>query len=165
MKMKIIVMSDSHGSMFNVRALFSMHPDADMYLHLGDGCENFADYCCQKGMPYAAVKGNCDFYSGAPSKEVVTVDGKRIFMSHGHLYGVKRSTEEIINAGREEDADIILFGHTHEPLCEYIDPGDGGKPLYLINPGSIAQPRSGNPTYALITTQRGKILPNIAFLY
>lgn len=163
--MKIIVMSDSHGSMYNMRALFAMHPDADMYIHLGDGCDNFVDFCAQNGKPYSVVRGNCDFYSGQPTEETVTVDGKVIFLTHGHMYGAKYTTERLINAGREHDADIILFGHTHEPLCEYIDDDDGSKPFYLINPGSISQPRSGNPTYALIITQKGRVLPNIASLY
>ena len=43
------------------------------------------------------------------------------------------------------DADIVLFGHTHEAYEETIPEGTliGGKsltrPMYLFNPGSIAQ--------------------------
>ncbi|GHU33402.1 hypothetical protein FACS1894166_08770 [Bacilli bacterium] len=38
--------------------------------------------------------------------------------------------------GKEENVDVVIFGHSHTP---YID--DRHKP-YLFNPGSIALPRN-----------------------
>jgi len=163
--MKLIVVSDSHGSLFNIRAVMKMHPDAGMYVHLGDGCENFVDLCCQNKLPYAAVRGNCDIFSSRPIFDMIEIGDHKLFITHGDAYGVKYSTERLIEAGRERGADVILFGHTHEPLCEYIDQDDGTKPLYLINPGSIAQPREGNPTYAVIIIRGKNILPNVTTLY
>ncbi|MGI6404129.1 MAG: metallophosphoesterase family protein [Oscillospiraceae bacterium] len=47
-------------------------------------------------------------------------------------------------------ADICCFGHTHTPLSLYRDG------VYLLNPGSLSQPRVGFPSYAVIDlTQAG----------
>lgn len=164
--MRIIAISDSHGSTFNMRALFHIQKDADLFIHLGDGCDDFVNLCNERGSPYCVVRGNCDYYSKLPLEETLEICGKKIFMAHGHMFGVKWSTERIIDRGVSQGADIILFGHTHEPLCEYIDDEFTKKPIYLINPGSIYMQRSGNnPTYANILIDNGRILPNIAELY
>ena len=163
--MKIIAISDSHGSTFNMKALLTIHPDADLYIHLGDGCEDFVNLCVERNLPYSVVKGNCDFYSKLPLTEKFTLMGKTFFLAHGHTFWVKSTTEQILKTGLDEGADIILFGHTHEPLCEYIDDEFTKRPVYLINPGSITSPREGNPTYAQILLKSGMILPNIANLY
>ena len=163
--MKIIAMSDSHGSTYNMRAVMKIHSDADLFIHLGDGCEDFVNLCNERNFPYAVVKGNCDIFSKLPLEERLELCGKVIFMTHGHMHYVKSTTEDLLKSGAEQGADIILFGHTHEPLCEYIDDTSLEKPVYLINPGSIAQPRDGNPTYALIMIQNGGVLPNVAPLY
>ena len=163
--MKIIVMSDSHGSIFNMKALFKIHPDADLYVHTGDGAEDFVRICAEMGKPYLAVRGNCDLYSKLPQLETYIAEDKTLFVTHGHNHGVKYSTERLMYSAAEQEADIILFGHTHEPLCEYVDEECFGRPMYLVNPGSIALPSEGNPTYALIEIRRGQILANVATLY
>ena len=58
--------------------------------------------------------------------------GKKIFMCHGHRYGVKYGYNSIFYRGKEVGADIVLFGHSHLPI---IDEHDG---LILMNPGSIS---------------------------
>ena len=51
-------------------------------------------------------------------------------------------------AAREAGADILLFGHTHEPLCDFYDG------LWILNPGSC---RGGfRPTYGVISLTEGK---------
>ena len=58
--------------------------------------------------------------------------GKKIFMCHGHRYGVKYSYNSIYYRGKEVGADIVLFGHSHLPIIEECDG------LTLMNPGSIS---------------------------
>ena len=112
-----------------------------------------------------AVRGNCDVYSKLPLEESLQAEDKSIFITHGHLYGVKSSTERLMYAGVEREADIILFGHTHEGLCEYVDEECFGRPFYLVNPGSIAQPMYGNPTFAVIEIRNSDVLVSVAPLY
>ncbi len=163
--MKIIALSDSHGSTFNIKALLKMHPDADLYVHCGDGCEDFIRLCNEKKLPCLAVRGNCDVYSKTPLEESIVIGDKTLVVTHGHLYSVKSTTQRLMEEGSKRQADIILFGHTHEPLSLYIDEEGFEKPFYLINPGSIAQPRSGNPTYALIEIRENGVLASTPTLY
>ena len=37
----------------------------------------------------------------------------------------------LVCAARERQADILLFGHTHQPLIDYDDG------LHILNPGSL----------------------------
>ena len=58
---------------------------------------------------------------------------------------------------KELDQDIVVFGHTHVPLCEYY--GDA----LLLNPGSPSRPRGGaKPSFAVLTLQKGEV-PQVEF--
>lgn len=133
--MLIAVVSDTH----RVRKYIDLAKDiikkADILIHLGDNVddveilkENF------KGEVYAVV-GNCDFSSKYPKERIIEVNGKKIFFTHGDLYGVKSSINNIYYRGREVEADIVLFGHTHMQLI------DKESDIILMNPGSISLPR------------------------
>lgn len=163
--MKIIAMSDSHGSTYNMKNVMDLHRDADMFVHTGDGCEDFVKLCEDRDLPFVAVRGNCDIYSKQPEDALFELAEKKIFVTHGHFYSAKMTTERLMRAGSEREADIVLFGHTHESLCEYIDDDRYDKPFYLVNPGSIALSPDGRPTYALIEIREGEILINIAGVY
>jgi predicted phosphodiesterase len=56
-------------------------------------------------------------------------------------------------AAREQNADVVVFGHTHNALTEY----DEG--LYIMNPGHCS---GYDATYGYIDiTEKGEILTNI----
>ena len=57
-----------------------------------------------------------------------------------------------VRIGRDE---ILAVGHTHRPLHRQIDEG------WLVNPGSVGQPRDWNPlaAYAMIDMTTGAIEP------
>lgn len=52
---------------------------------------------------------------------------------------------------RERQADILLFGHTHQPLTDYDDG------LYILNPGSLR----GRGTYGLLDVTPTGVLLNV----
>ena len=83
------------------------------------------------GMVYA-VRGNCDFSGKYPEERLIEINGKRIFICHGHRYNVKYGYNSIYYKGKELGADIVLFGHSHLPIVEEYDE------LILMNPGSIS---------------------------
>ena len=97
-------------------------------------------------VPLVLVKGNCDFYLDAPTATVFNLGLKKIFATHGHLYGVKYGYDRVYYAGYEQKADIVLFGHTHEAMVS-----DEGR-VALFNPGSISMPRryDDKPSYGII---------------
>ena len=65
---------------------------------------------------------------------MIEVNRVKIFYTHGDLYGVKSSVTSIYYRGRELQANIVLFGHTHQQLIEKTEE------VILMNPGSISLP-------------------------
>ena len=92
--MRILVFSDSHGSTYRMREAISLHTEADMIIHLGDGerdMHSFDDLL--EGKQVIQVCGNCDFYSQLPANEIIEISGKKIFCSHGHTELVKHGNQ------------------------------------------------------------------------
>ena len=80
------------------------------------------------------------------------MEGKRIFITHGHHFGVKNSLVALVAKGLQEKADIILYGHTHIPKIEMLDG------IWIINPGSFSLPKDSNKgTYAILELSRETI--------
>ena len=151
--MTILVLSDSHGSIAPMeQAVLQTAPDE--IFHLGD-CWADAAALHRKfpDIPLVQVPGNCDYRPDLPSERLVTLDGKRILLCHGHTYGVKSSLLAAGYTAEEQHLDAFLFGHTHRPLCDYR-----GSTLFL-NPGSIG--RSPTPTYAVLRVESHKLYAEI----
>lgn len=134
--MKILVVSDSHGTERNIDKMLKREGMPDMLLHLGDVCggEDYIEAVCE--CPVVIVAGNNDYYNANLLREtVVAVGGKRIFMTHGHYYNLYGGYGSLVSRAREESADIVMFGHTHKPVCLSIEG------VAVLNPGSITYPR------------------------
>ena len=128
--MDILVLSDSHGAVAPmVRAVELARPD--LILHLGD-CWRDGERLRDRfpDIPLEQVPGNCDFLSDAPTEQLLVLGGKRILMCHGHTYRVKTSLLLAGCAAEEQQLDLFLFGHTHQPLCQQMEDG-----LWVLNPG------------------------------
>ena len=140
--MKCLIFSDSHGSGNLMREALLMHRDADAVFFLGDGLREFDALASEyNDKMFIAVRGNCDFYSYFKGKEAekcesIRLSGYKITATHGDLYGVKYGLCGAIKLASDIESDIILFGHTHEPLCECRMVGD--KTVYFFNPGSLS---------------------------
>ena len=156
--MKIFVFSDSHGrGTLIVKAIRREAPDFVFFL--GDG-ENDLKALRQAfpALPFEAVRGNCDFRSQLPAELVCSVGGVRFFITHGHRYDVKteRTLESLKRAARQAGAQVVLFGHTHEPYLEEE------KGLILLNPGAAGS--YGNPGYGVLELTDGQILARLETL-
>lgn len=174
MTRKILVFSDSHEKAEYMNRAIEMNSDADLTVHLGDGASDLSrslpDNC---GDRYVFIEGNGEYYGWVgvdrryrPQKTaMIEFEGKKIFMTHGHLYDVKFGYDKIISRAYADGADIILFGHTHVPVCQYIPEGTDlgflGKTdrrLLLFNPGSIGQ--AFEYSFGLLTFKDGEVLPS-----
>ena len=146
--MKIIVVSDTHGhTQALVNTVFDENPQ--LILHLGDyekDCDKVRNM--YPNINLRAVRGNGDFRAREPENDEFVIENTRIFMTHGHLYGVKSSLESVIGAARARCADILLFGHTHTPFYEIVEN------MIIVNPGSITY---GAQTYAVLEIEHGVI--------
>lgn len=165
LKMKCLVFSDSHGSSIYMSRAIELHPDAEVVFFLGDGLsdlERIADRYPDRA--FIAVRGNCDHTSLFRNSTVektdsITLEGVKIVLTHGDLYSAKYGIGGLISLGVRESADIVLFGHTHQPFEKYIS--DNERPFYLFNPGSIS-PESAS--YGVITLRNGILLSHGTFL-
>ena len=87
--MRILVVSDSHGDETNLKKAIAAQPGADYIVHCGDGAREVEDLKEFYGDKLIAVRGNCDWYSELPTVLTVELGGKKIFITHGHLFNAK----------------------------------------------------------------------------
>lgn len=131
--MRIVVISDSHGNKWNFYDVIDNEPTAEVFYFLGDGYREYEEikdvYGGEKA--FIGVLGNCDLGSDLPCRDIRTVGGKKIYATHGFQEKVKFGLYELEHEARQNDCDIVLFGHTHQPLSTYSDG------LYVFNPGSL----------------------------
>ena len=98
--MKLLVLSDTHRSLgFACDAIEKERPDA--VLHLTDA-EDLSFACQEPDFYY--VPGNCDYAPTVPQSLTLEFDGVRIFMTHGHIYGVKRDLTALTGAAKDAGA-------------------------------------------------------------
>ena len=95
------------------------------------------------------VPGNCDGWTTDPLERQFMVCGKRVLLSHGHIWHVKQGYDAALRAARNAGAHLLLFGHTHRPLVDMR-----GRTLFL-NPGSIGD--YVRPFYGVVTIENGRL--------
>ena len=144
---KILVLSDSHSYFDKVLKIFEKEKP-DIVIGAGDGIKDIEElsYIYPKA-EYYMVKGNCDYFDRSHNEEnLFEIDNIKIFLTHGHLYGVKRSLSSIKEIGKRLNVSLIVFGHTHKPYIEK----DGD--ITLFNPGATEDGR-----YGIIILEKGNI--------
>lgn len=150
--MKILVVSDTHGREENLKKVLKLEGTPDYMIHLGDS-ESGEE--CIRGMvncPVYMVAGNCDFFTNLPKTAVITIDGCRIMITHGHYYYVSVGTRDLVEEAKANDCSVAMFGHTHRPFVDESDPE-----LTVLNPGSLAFPRQEGrrPSYVTMEIDGG----------
>lgn len=144
--MRILIVSDTHGSLRNFDEVIEREKGIDMMLHLGD-VEGDDDYMENvMNCPVHIVGGNNDYFSGLPGEIEIRIGTYKVFMTHGHGYHVSMDTRRLKQAARTRGADIVMYGHTHRPDIDLEDS------VIAINPGSLSYPRQAgrNATYIIM---------------
>ncbi|CAM2773540.1 phosphodiesterase [Vibrio rarus] len=154
--MKLFFASDLHGCLTSTKRVIEAYKasGADHFILLGDilnhGPRNAvpADYAPAKvaellneyQQDIISVRGNCDsevdqmlleFPMMSDFALVLLDGGKRLFLTHGHLYNQNKLPP--LKRG-----DVLAHGHTHFPVAECM--GE----YTLFNPGSATLPKGGN---------------------
>ena len=142
------VFSDTHGR----SALLPGHAErlgASAVIHLGDHARDAANIA----LPKYLVRGNCDAASDYPSELLLEIGQTRVFLAHGHHYGVRHDPKRLIEKARSLGACFALYGHTH--IADIYN--DGG--VIAANPGSLTQPRSHlqGPCYGKLVYDNGRL--------
>lgn len=118
---------------------------AELIIHAGDWSSIEVFDMLRQYAPVKGVYGNIDnedIMEKFPSKELLSLNGFRIGIVHGH--GEKKTTERrAFEAFADETLDAIIFGHSHIPLLRYF------KKVLLLNPGSPTDKRT-QPYYSFM---------------
>ena len=129
-------------------------------LHLGDMTDLLAVPLFEAIAPFDAVAGNNDgdaIRERFGRRKIVRVEDVRIGMVHGD--GRRgTTTSRALAAFEEDEADVILFGHSHVPLV-----ARRGRWL-IANPGSPTDKRM-NPlySYTILTVDGGTARVDLKF--
>lgn len=142
--MKILVISDTHGNTARAFRAHTRSEAVDVVIHLGDGSADADLLRDALDIPVINVAGNCDPGSNAPRECVWECEGKRILLTHGDAYQVKSGFGTLLRRAVEVGVDAVLFGHTHQGVCEkHAD-------LLLLNPGALSTV-GHHSSYAVLT--------------
>ena len=134
--MKIGIMSDSHKDSFHT-ALMIEHlkqEGAEYLIHAGDFelVDNLR-LLERSGLPYVSVFGNND----AP---LVSHHKAFSIFREPHYFAIKNLKFKLMHMPyylSRDDADVIIYGHTHQVNFKY------NEGLLLINPGEICARETG----------------------
>ncbi len=129
--MKLLIISDVHG---NTDALYSVisKETPDTVIFCGDGVREVEDTSRQfPKCAFVSVAGNCDRLSDAPVSLSLQYGKASIFVTHGHKYMAKMGDSLLLAAAKRCGANILLYGHTHTPVCKVKDG------IQVLNPGSL----------------------------
>ncbi len=153
--MKILLLSDSHGDSRNLfSAVEKYGKNADIIVHCGDATRGEAEQLSEdfSEKKVVRVRGNCDWMSDLNDVEYLEVCGKKIIITHGHIFSVKYGLQNLRKKAFDENCDLAFFGHTHTPVD--ITMGN----VRLINPGSCGR---YEPTCATVEIdEKGNVLVN-----
>lgn len=157
--MKILILSDSHGvKKYMDKIVPIIEKDIDLIIHAGD---NFRDSIYLKERtekPVIAVAGNCDFENVERDIDF-EVEGVKMFLTHGHKYGVKYGLGNLADIAHEKSAKIAIFGHTHVKEDRML------MGVQMINPGSLSLPRDGiDRSYVIMDIEDGSFTYEYRFL-
>lgn len=133
---KLVICSDSHGSIEDICFEISKIRELSHIIHLGDYVRDAEEMELILNRPIIKVRGNNDYMAmTTPDYLELEISNHRFFLTHGHLFGVYSGIERLLDESKRRDCDICLFGHTHAFLDKELDG------VRIINPGSINWPR------------------------
>jgi len=149
----LTVISDTHGTDSHRligRTLEAVRA-ADHVVHAGDfTTEAVYDAIDAEATALTAVTGNNErpaLHERLPAEATVEWHGYRVLVVHGH-----RHTDTALGLlARQEDADIVVVGHSHRPEIAELDG------CLLVNPGSYADPRRYRAAHAELDTDEGSL--------
>ncbi len=152
---KILIFSDSHGSLNEMNKIIADNADCELILHAGDYAADI--YRAQTGgKAIICVAGNCDRFSGgsdAEEERIIPFGKEKIFLTHGHTYNVKQNCDILLDKAASAGCTIAVYGHTHVPEKR------SERGVIVINPGSISAVKAPyGSTYAeLILDDDGRL--------
>jgi putative phosphoesterase len=155
--MKIGVVSDTHSQKIPQQVLDDFE-GVDLIIHAGDFCTVADLKIFSRIKEVRAVFGNMDgleLRQMFPERDIFEAEGLQIGLFHGH--GSSEKVLDFVKAEfKKDNVDIVVFGHSHQPLNKTID-----NVLYF-NPGSPTDTvRAPYTSYGILDINGGKVSAKI----
>lgn len=128
---------------------------ADLIIHAGDLVSREVIEELEKIAEVAAVRGNMDQGLNLPKTAAIKINRFRLGVIHNTLNPV---SNKMIGTAKENDLDLIIFGHTHRKVLETREG------IWFLNPGSPTDPFFNKASFALIEIDEETISPKIVEL-
>ena len=144
--MKLGLVSDTHGLLRP--ELIDRLGGVDHILHAGDIGDVDVLTALEALAPVTAVWGNTDGWEvrhRVPEVAEITLEGTSIVVVHGQQFGSPKPADL---RDAYPSADLIVFGHTHQPVIERT------AGCTCVNPGSAGPRRFRQPTTCAIAELR-----------
>ena len=162
--MKVGIISDTHiknNDESIIDILDTYFQDIDMIIHAGDYIDETVVDALINHKNFIGVSGNVDntkVKELLKEKKLITLEGYRIGIFHGHGNGDSTLTRAY-NRFKDDQVDIIIFGHSHQPLIKTMNK------ILLLNPGSLRYKRQERWfSYIILELQPSRIKVNIEFI-
>lgn len=152
--MKILIVSDTHGRIDHLKEAAKRTEEFSWLIHCGD-VEDQEEEVRELADEYHAgctlVRGNNDWDSSLPISTVAEFGKFRLFVTHGHRFGVSYGTDTLKKEAAKEGCNVAVYGHIHYPVLDESDPA-----MTVLNPGSLTFPRQENrrPSYIVMEIVR-----------
>ena len=145
-----VILSDTHGNFSAIDKLLPIMNEANFVIHLGDHDSDILSYRKELKDKIVSVKGNCD---GGSDEQILNVEGVKILITHGNLYGVKQSLYKLTLRAKELGVSAVFYGHTHQAQIDFIDG------IQFVNPGAMT--RFSEKSYCYAVFYGGKLTAKI----
>jgi putative phosphoesterase len=138
--MRVLVISDTHGYLAAARRVIKERGPWDHIIHLGDSALDAITLAAELQIDILAVPGNNEHapWTGHHQELLFDLHGLRFLALHGHELdlnpwdsSLEKKLAHLARRGRNQNATVVLFGHTHVPLIRRIDD------VLLVNPGAM----------------------------
>lgn len=143
-------MSDTHDRL--LPALFEALTGVEEILHAGDLCSEDVLVELEAVAPVVAVHGNMDppeLAAKLPPERLLEREGVKIALLHGHRQG-GAAVDDFVEKYALIGPDVVIFGHTHEPLSRVWDE------THYFNPGT-AGGVGADPTIGILEIRDGAV--------
>lgn len=151
--MRYIVLSDTHGNKKGINMLFSSITH-DGVIFAGDGLSDFEGISEKE--EFIKVRGNCDFFDKTENLLIFNINNTKVLLTHGHMENVKYGLNRLVKIAKENNANLVIYGHNHRQNMEKIDG------ITFLNPGSFKRNVMGKSCYAIVDFNDDGFLINMA---
>lgn len=145
----LVFLGDTHGERshrLEGRTLEAVR-NADHVCHTGDFTTEAVYEAIEAeagGAPLTAVHGNSDSQAlkeKLPARATVTYEDLTLVVVHGH----EHDETSLSFLARQENADVVIVGHTHRPVIRETPHA------LVVNPGSHADPPGATASHGELT--------------